>query len=276
MDELPTNSLNDFERLDFLDDFADLIEKITSDKTPESEKVELRISFDILHALLTDETQVTPSRIEKARLARELVKARKVLEENYLTFSERKKLNNRIKMIRLLLLTDEDQQKSLITSIVDSNQRTLKNRLKEKLDNINPHTFERIIAKLLIIMGYVDVETTKKSRDGGIDIVAYSDIERLHSIKTVVQVKRIKANVGTPVVDNLRGAMNACCADRGLIITTSDFTKDCRKSTENNNALKVHLINGNELVGLLIKHEVGVTSKSITIYSIDDDFLNSI
>lgn len=125
-------------------------------------------------------------------------------------------------------------------------------------------------------MGYADIEVTKKSRDSGVDIVAYSDIGKLHSIKTVVQVKRIKANVGTPVVDNLRGAMNACGADRGLIITTSGFSKDCRKSTEHNSALKVNLISGDELIDLLIYHKVGVKSENITIYSIDDDFLNSI
>ncbi|MDQ5769574.1 restriction endonuclease, partial [Thiothrix subterranea] len=207
---------------------------------------------------------------------RELAKARNALEKNDLTLSERKRLDDRIEMVRFLLLTDEDQQKSIISSIVDSNQRILKNRLKEKLDNINPHTFERIIAKLLSFMGYANIEATKKSRDGGIDIVAYSDIGKLHRIKTVVQVKRIKANVGTPVVDNLRGAMNACGADRGLIITTSDFSKDCRKSTKHDSALKVHLINGNELVDLLIQHEVGVKSENITIYSIDEDFLSSV
>ncbi|WMP17756.1 restriction endonuclease [Thiothrix lacustris] len=235
MSEENINSLDPLEQLELLSDFGDLTDKITSNEVPEPAKIELRKSFDILLSLL--DNQITLSGIEKVRLVRELAKARSALEKNDLTTSERKRLDDRIKMVRFLLLTDEDQQKSIISSIVDSNQRILKNRLKEKLDNINPHTFERIIAKLLSFMGYANIEATKKSRDGGIDIVAYSDIGKLHRIKTVVQVKRIKANVGTPVVDNLRGAMNACGADRGLIITTSDFSKDCRKSTEHDSAL---------------------------------------
>lgn len=109
MNELSINNLDPLEKLGLMEEFVDLVEKITSDEIQESEKVELIISFDILHALLTDETQVTPSGIERARLARELTKARKVLEENDLIFSERKKLDDRIKMIRLLLLTGEDQ-----------------------------------------------------------------------------------------------------------------------------------------------------------------------
>ncbi|MDQ5770761.1 hypothetical protein [Thiothrix subterranea] len=66
MDELSTNSLSGLEKLELMDEFDDLADKIDNNQIPESAKIELRKSFDILLALFDD--QITPSGIEKIRL----------------------------------------------------------------------------------------------------------------------------------------------------------------------------------------------------------------
>lgn len=275
MSEATANNFDLFEKFELFEEFNDLVEKISNNKTSELVKTELKATFDIV-ASISDKKSIF-SAMGRIELLKEVVKISKELELNNINPIKKEKLRIRLEVILYFIsLKQENKKKDRVFFALEQNNKNLKRNLKEKLDTINPYMFERILAELLKRIGYINVEVTKKSRDGGIDIIAYANIGKLHRIKTAVQVKRTKANVGTPIVDNLRGAMNACGADRGLIITTSDFSKDCRKLTEYNNALKVDLINGNELIDLLIQHEIGVKSENITLYSIDENFLNSI
>lgn len=275
MSEPTINSLSALEKLTLAEEIENLIGKINSNEISELDKIESKEGLNILLALVLSDESIPNSR-EKIKLAKELSKITNALKQNNINQVEKNKLLSRREKIVYLLLSNNEKKKATIFSVLNRYNQSLKRDLKEKLETIDPYALERIIAELLSRMGYANVEATKKSRDGGIDIFAYSDVSKLHRIKTVIQVKRTKAKVSAPVVDNLRGAMDACGADRGLIITTSDFSKDCRKLTEHDSALKVHLINGNELVDLLIQHEVGVKSENITIYSIDEDFLSSV
>jgi restriction system protein len=71
-----------------------------------------------------------------------------------------------------------------------------------------------------------------------------------------VQVKRWKANVQAPTVQQVRGSLGT--HDQGLIITTSDFSSAARIEAERPNAVPVALMNGEQLVRLLVEHNIGV------------------
>lgn len=127
--------------------------------------------------------------------------------------------------------------------------------LLARLQRIEPRDLELLIEKLLAARGYVTVEVTAYSNDGGIDLRAeYTD--GLVPERIAVQVKRQLANVGRPAIQNLRGSL--ATHERGLFITTGSFTKGAREEALRPTAAPVGLLAGEALAGLMIQHRVGV------------------
>jgi len=78
--------------------------------------------------------------------------------------------------------------------------------------------------------------------------------------RMAVQVKRWKKNVQRQEVQQLRGSLGA--HEQGLIITTSDFSPAAREEAARSDATPVALMNGEQLVGLLVENGVGVRRTS--------------
>jgi restriction system protein len=79
------------------------------------------------------------------------------------------------------------------------------------------------------------------------------DVIRTHM---AVQVKRWKGNVQAPTVQQVRGSLGS--HDQGLIITTSDFSAGAREEAALLNKTPIALMNGTQLVTLLVEHGIGV------------------
>lgn len=156
-----------------------------------------------------------------------------------------------------------------VLSSIKHHNDTQVEQLQNRLDNMNPYRFEGLVKDLLEAMDYEDVVVTKQSGDKGVDVVANFQFG-ITDIKEVVQVKRHKGNITRPVLDQLRGALPYHGAIRGTIITTGDFAKGCKEAALFPGAAPITLINGNKLIELLLKHEVGVKKKTHTIIEIDD------
>ena len=92
----------------------------------------------------------------------------------------------------------------------------------------------------------------------------------------VVQVKRYKIgnNVQAPVVQQLRGNLNTVLLERGLLVTTSDFTKGAYQDAAAYGKPNIDLMNGEKLVDLLLKYEIGV--KSQKVYTIDESMFSDL
>lgn len=121
----------------------------------------------------------------------------------------------------------------------------------ELLQSVEPIEFEKIISDLLERMGF-DVTRTKSTGDGGIDVIAINE-QPIISGKYVVQCKRYATgnNVGEPVIRELYGVMHAENANKGILITTSEFTRQARSFAADK---QIELIDGNTLTGLLSKY----------------------
>jgi HJR/Mrr/RecB family endonuclease len=98
----------------------------------------------------------------------------------------------------------------------------------EKLKTIDRREFEKVIAELFHGFGY-DVELTKRTRDGGKDIVAIS--RREFESRYLIECKR--PDPGSPVsvstVRELYGVKEDDRATKGIIVTTTSLTKDARE-----------------------------------------------
>ena len=117
-----------------------------------------------------------------------------------------------------------ESAKSPLLAIQNQNE-LVKKKLIEKIQEMDPFQFEYLTAELLRKIGYENVDVTKRSGDKGIDVVGNLTVGGLTNVKTVIQVKRYKTgnNISGKYITQLRGSAEV--DQRGLIITTSDFTK---------------------------------------------------
>ena len=151
------------------------------------------------------------------------------------------------------------------------NQAT-RDQLRDNLHAMPPDRFEALIGELLIQMGFDErtVEVTKRSGDGGIDVMGVYRAAGLTEVNAAVQVKRWKGNVQAPTVTSLRGSLQVY--QQGIIITTSDFSRGAREEAAAANKTRIGLLNGQDLLELLIRHKVGVVEKALKVISLDDEW----
>ncbi len=158
----------------------------------------------------------------------------------------------------------------LIDSGFSSIEKEVKTELLEKLKELDPYYFEKVILILLKKMGYGDFIETSKSGDGGIDGIINEDKLGLEKIYT--QAKRYNENkVREKDIRNFIGAMSGDTS-KGVFITTSTFDDSAiKKAREAHHS--IILIDGAKLVDLMHQYNVGVQVKTIyEVKEIDNDF----
>lgn len=158
------------------------------------------------------------------------------------------------------------EAKGLAYQIEEANKKTRKTLL-EKLKKVDPAEFEEMIGQLLAAIGFEEVEVTTRSKDGGIDVRGTLVVGEVVSTRLAVQVKRWKNNVQAPVIQQVRGSLGA--HEQGLIITTSDFSPGARREAARPDATPVALMNGEELVALLVENEIGVIKTPAQLIEIE-------
>jgi restriction system protein len=160
----------------------------------------------------------------------------------------------------------------LIDSGFSSIETEVKTELLEKLKEIDPYYFEKVILILLKKMGYGDFIETSKSGDGGIDGIINEDKLGLEKIYT--QAKRYNENkVREKDIRNFIGAMSGDTR-KGVFITTSSFDDSAiKKAREAHHS--IILIDGTKLVDLMLQFNVGVQIKTVyEVKELDNDFFD--
>jgi restriction system protein len=152
---------------------------------------------------------------------------------------------------------------------IDQHNREARALLLSRLGTMSPTGFEELIGQLLVALGFQDVAVTSRSGDGGIDVRGILVVGDVIRTRMAVQVKRWRANVQAPVVQQVRGSLGT--HDQGLIITTSDFSVGARAEAERANAVPVALMNGEQLVRLLVEHNIGVRRTSYDLIELEGD-----
>ncbi len=158
----------------------------------------------------------------------------------------------------------------LIDSGFSAIETEVKTNLLERLKEIDPYYFEKVILILLKKMGYGDFVETSKSGDGGIDGIINEDKLGLEKIYT--QAKRYNENkVREKDIRNFIGAMSGDTR-KGVFITTSTFDDFAiKKAREAHHS--IILIDGAKLVDLMLQYKVGVQVKMIyEVKELDNDF----
>ena len=139
---------------------------------------------------------------------------------------------------------------------------------------ITPDAFERLAQRLLRESGFVQVEVTGKTGDGGIDGKGIARINGLMSFHVIFQCKKYQGSVSAGEIRDFRGAMVGR-ADKGLFITTGTFTPAAIKEATRDGAPPVDLIDGDDLAEKLKELNLGVKTEMIEKVNLDKQwFLN--
>lgn len=143
----------------------------------------------------------------------------------------------------------------------------------ERLSRIAPHRFEEIVIELLEKMGYGIGEVTRKTRDGGIDGVIRGD--KLEFDEIFVQAKRWNNNVSRKELQEFAGSLTDKKSNRGVFITTSDFTDDAQRFVQSTD-YKIKLVNGKKLVDYMYEHGVGFQHvEKMEIKEVDEGYFSA-
>lgn len=156
-------------------------------------------------------------------------------------------------------------------------RKSLAQELLNKVIELPPSFFERLVVDLLVKMGYGGSikdagKAIGKSGDEGIDGTIKEDKLGLDII--YIQAKRWqKGNVvGRPELHKFVGALAGQGAKKGIFITTSNFTREAIDYTPKNET-KIVLINGEQLAQLMIDYGIGVsTINNYEVKRIDGDY----
>ena len=176
---------------------------------------------------------------------------------------------------------DKVQKESQSTplELFEASYSTLRAALAEDLQGrlieCSPQFFEHIVVKLLHAMGYGgqfgEGRVTNYSHDGGIDGVINED--KLGLDVVCIQAKRWQGTVSRPTIQSFVGSMDMIRAKKGVVITTSDFSRDAVDFVERIEGKRVVLINGKHLAQLMIDHDVGVsTTGTYKLKEVSNDF----
>lgn len=158
------------------------------------------------------------------------------------------------------------------TNEVDEESKALtwQDELLETLMKMEPSAFERLIQRFLRESGFIQVEVTGRSGDGGIDGRGIMRLGGLLSFHVIFQCKRWQSAVGASQVRDFRGAMVGR-ADKGLLVTTGTFTKDAVREATRDGAPAIDLIDGDQLVEKLQELALGVKTETIQVEKVSID-----
>jgi restriction system protein len=154
-----------------------------------------------------------------------------------------------------------------LVSQIEQHNRQAREKFHAHLLLMHPKEFEELVSQLLGALGFENVIVTNYSNDGGIDVRGTLVVGDVIRVNMAVQAKRWKGNVQAPIIQQVRGSLGP--HDQGLIITTSDFSSGAIEEAQRLDRIPVALMNGNQLVALLVEHNIGVHRISHELIELD-------
>lgn len=140
---------------------------------------------------------------------------------------------------------------------------------------ISPDAFERLTQRLLRESGFVQVEVTGRTGDGGIDGKGIAKIHGFMSFHVIFQCKKYQGSVSAGDIRDFRGAMVGR-ADKGLFITTGAFTSAALKEATRDGAPPIDLVDGEQLAEKLKEFQLGLKTEMIEKVTVDKDWFTNL
>ncbi len=144
--------------------------------------------------------------------------------------------------------------------------------LTKKLD---PAAFERLTQRLLRESGFLQVEVTGRTGDGGIDGKGIARIHGFMSFHVYFQCKKYQGSVSAGAIRDFRGAMVGR-ADKGLFVTTGTFTPAAVEEATRDGAPPIDLVDGDDLADKLKELGLGIKTELVERATVDESWFETL
>lgn len=135
---------------------------------------------------------------------------------------------------------------------VSMTEGEVKQAILDQILELRPDEFEILVKELLDAVGF-DAEHHGRSGDGGIDVTGKLRVYEFASIDIMVQVKQYKSGaIDDKTIKHFRSSVPERV--QAAFVTTSTYTKKAREEAEKEGFKKIGLIDGSQLVDILIEH----------------------
>jgi restriction system protein len=196
---------------------------------------------------------------------------------SFLEFQNASRNESEIEEETIITIANEQTPEESLDKAYQRIRKSLASELLNKVVELSPAFFERLVVELLVKMGYGGSikdagRAMGKSGDGGIDGTIKEDKLGLDII--YIQAKRWRPGnvVGRPELQKFVGALAGQGAKKGIFITTSNFTKEALEYTPRNET-KIVLIDGEQLAQLMVDYNLGCNpQQTYELKKIDSDY----
>jgi restriction system protein len=154
--------------------------------------------------------------------------------------------------------------------VIEFDEVTWEDNALEAIKSMPAESFERLCQRLLRESGFIQVEITGRSGDGGIDGRGVVKLGQIISFHVHFQCKRYRDSISSPLIRDFRGAMVGR-ADKGIFITTGSFTRDARQEALRDGAPPLDLVDGDDLVKMLKTFRLGVIVREKIVEEVSVD-----
>lgn len=148
-------------------------------------------------------------------------------------------------------------------------------RMHKVLLELSPSSFERLAQRMLRESGFIQVEVTGQSGDGGIDGIGIARLSGFLSFHVLFQCKRYQGSITASQIRDFRGAMQGR-TDKGLFITTGTFTRDAVREGTRDGAPPIDMIDGEQLILRLKELGLGVKIEMVELVEVDENWFGSL
>jgi len=166
----------------------------------------------------------------------------------------------------------EDSEEEELPEAEESWRTKLHQILTQEL---SPDAFERLVKRMLRESGFVQVEVTGRTGDGGIDGKGIVKVGGLLSFHVLFQCKKYQGSVSSGAIRDFRGALIGR-ADKGLFVTTGTFTRDAAREATRDGATPIDLIDGDQLAEKLKELRLGIRTEMVENVEVDADWFRNI
>lgn len=143
------------------------------------------------------------------------------------------------------------------------------------LQGIPPDKFERVCQRMLRELGFINVEVTGRSGDGGIDGKGVLRLGGVLSFPVVFQCKRYRGSVSPSHVRDFRGSMIGR-ADKGLFFTTGYFSRDAVREAQRDGAPPIDLVDGYQFAETMRKLGLGIDIEKVEKVKVNEGWFGNV
>jgi restriction system protein len=135
------------------------------------------------------------------------------------------------------------------------------------IGSMTPSGFEEFCSELLARVGVEEVQTTRYSKDGGIDGTGRLRINEFVSQPIAFQAKKFDVSgrkVSSEEIQRFRGAIGGHIA-KGIFFTTTTFSEDAKREAKAPGRVEIELVDLDRILGICETYEIGLIEQKILV-----------